>query len=250
MTAGLALAIFIAASMFAIFGFVAVRYKRSTPDRALVVFGRLPDGLSAKVYQGGGALVMPVIQGHGWLAMGPVELRSTVTGVDTGQGMRVDAEARMTAGITKHPDGMQQAAQYLLDRPEDEIATLVEPILAEALREAVVQSGGAHGEAARTAVAQALVPAVSSTIAPLGLEVVIAQVERVEPSHHRQAQTIALALHEAIEETAPPPGSPELRALRQTLDGIAASAEPAPGDAQQLRSSTAALREWRGSAAD
>lgn len=61
------LVIFGVSTLLGMVAFVAWRYQRVPTDRVLVVYGRLADGSGAQLFHAGGALVLPIVQGHAWL---------------------------------------------------------------------------------------------------------------------------------------------------------------------------------------
>lgn len=113
MPAALGAVVFIVAALFGIVMFVASRYQKCPSDRILVVFGRT-SGQSAKLYQGGGALVLPIVQGYAWLDLTPIPIDIQLQGALSQQNIRVNTPATFTVAVSKVPGVMENAAERLL----------------------------------------------------------------------------------------------------------------------------------------
>ncbi len=120
MSAVLGAVVFGFAALFAIIIFVASRYQKCPSDRILVVFGRT-SGQSARLYQGGGALVLPIVQGYAWLDLTPVPIDIQLQGALSQQNIRVNTPATFTVAISKVPGVMENAAERLLHLSQADI---------------------------------------------------------------------------------------------------------------------------------
>jgi len=130
MPAILAAVIFIVAALFGLLMFVASRYQKCPSDRILVVYGRTGgDGQSAKLYQGGGALVLPIVQGYAWLDLTPMPIDIQLQGALSQQNIRVNTPATFTVAISKEQGVMENAAERLLHKERPEIEELARDII-------------------------------------------------------------------------------------------------------------------------
>ncbi len=129
MTAVVALVVFIVAVLFGAIMFVASRYQRCPSDRILVVYGKTAGQQSAKLYQGGGALVYPIIQGYAWLDLTPIAIDIALQGALSQQNIRVNTPATFTVAVSKEPGVMENAAERLLHKETAEIEALARDII-------------------------------------------------------------------------------------------------------------------------
>ena len=126
----IALVIFGVAVIFGLIMFVASRYQRCPSDRILVVYGRTGGtGESAKLYQGGGALVLPIVQGYAWLDLTPIPIDIQLQGALSQQNIRVNTPATFTVAVSKEPGVMENAAERLLHKEIAEIEALARDII-------------------------------------------------------------------------------------------------------------------------
>ncbi|MBI3886415.1 MAG: flotillin family protein [Opitutae bacterium] len=110
------------------------RYRMCPPDRILVVYGKLANGLSSKCYHGGSTFVIPFFQSYGYLDLSPINIEIELKGALSSQNIRIDAPASFTIGISTDPEIMQNAATRLLGRSSEEIQHLASEIVMGQMR--------------------------------------------------------------------------------------------------------------------
>ena len=110
------------------------RYRMCPPDRILVVYGKLANGLSSKCYHGGSTFVMPMFQSYSYLDLTPINIEIELRGALSSQNIRIDAPASFTIGISTEPEVMQNAATRLLGRTLDEVQQLASEIIMGQMR--------------------------------------------------------------------------------------------------------------------
>lgn len=110
------------------------RYRMCPPDRILVVYGKLSNGLSSRCYHGGSTFVMPFFQSYAYLDLTPMNLEIELKGALSSQNIRIDAPAAFTIGISIDPEVMQNAATRLLGRNLDEVQQLASEIIMGQMR--------------------------------------------------------------------------------------------------------------------
>ncbi|MBK8477397.1 MAG: flotillin family protein [Opitutaceae bacterium] len=110
------------------------RYRMCPPDRILVVFGKLGNGLSSKCYHGGSTFVIPLFQSYAYLELTPINIEIELKGALSSQNIRIDAPASFTIGISTEPEVMQNAATRLLGRSLDEVQQLASEIIMGQMR--------------------------------------------------------------------------------------------------------------------
>jgi flotillin len=110
------------------------RYRMCSPDKILVVFGKLAAGQSSKCYHGGSTFVIPFFQSYAYLDLTPITLDIELKGALSSQNIRIDAPASFTIGISTDPEVMQNAATRLLGRSLDEVQQLASEIIMGQMR--------------------------------------------------------------------------------------------------------------------
>jgi flotillin len=118
--------------MFAIT--LMTRYRMCPPDRILVVYGKVANGISSRCYHGGSTFVWPVFQSYGYLDLSPMNIEIELKGALSSQNIRIDAPASFTIGISTDPEIMQNAATRLLGRSSQEIEHLASEIVMGQMR--------------------------------------------------------------------------------------------------------------------
>ena len=115
---------------------LAAWYKRCPSDRILVVYGKIGGGatttsrgFSARCYHGGGALVIPIIQGSQYLELTPIPIDIKLEGALSQQNIRVNTPSTFTIGISAGPGVMENAAERLLGLSLNEIRDLAKDII-------------------------------------------------------------------------------------------------------------------------
>lgn len=109
---------------------VLSRYRRCKPNQVLVVYGKTGgEKKSAKLYHGGGAFVLPVIQSYDVLSMEPMQIDCKLTGALSSQNIRVDVPTTITVAISTNPEIMQNAAERLLGMDTESTENLITDIV-------------------------------------------------------------------------------------------------------------------------
>ncbi len=113
--------------------FLVTRYKRCPSDKVLVVYGsvsrRKAQRASARCYHGGGAFVLPILQGSQFLDLTPIPIEINLQGALSKQNIRVNTPSTFTVGISTEPGIMENAAERLLGLPNKEIQELARDII-------------------------------------------------------------------------------------------------------------------------
>ncbi len=79
---------------------VLSRYRRCKPNQVLVVYGKTGgEKKSAKLYHGGAAFVLPIIQSYDVLSMEPMQIDCKLTGALSSQNIRVDKTVAPALGV-------------------------------------------------------------------------------------------------------------------------------------------------------
>lgn len=109
---------------------VLSRYRRCKPNQVLVVYGKTGgEKKSAKLYHGGAAFVLPIIQSHDILSMEPMQIDCRLTGALSSQNIRVDVPTTITVAISTNPEIMQNAAERLLGMDTESTENLITDIV-------------------------------------------------------------------------------------------------------------------------
>ncbi len=113
---------------------LVARYRMCPPDKILVVYGKLANGLSSRCYHGGSTFVVPFFQSFSYLDLTPISIDIELKGALSSQNIRIDAPASFTIGISTEPEVMQNAATRLLGRTLDEVKQLASEIIMGQMR--------------------------------------------------------------------------------------------------------------------
>lgn len=109
---------------------VLSRYRRCKPNQVLVVYGKTGgEKESAKLYHGGAAFVLPIIQSYDVLSMEPMQIDCKLTGALSSQNIRVDVPTTITVAISTNPEIMQNAAERLLGMDTESTENLITDIV-------------------------------------------------------------------------------------------------------------------------
>ena len=84
---------------------------------------------SAKLYHGGAAFVLPIIQSYDVLSMEPMQIDCKLTGALSSQNIRVDVPTTITVAISTNPEIMQNAAERLLGMDTESTENLITDIV-------------------------------------------------------------------------------------------------------------------------
>lgn len=109
---------------------VLSRYRKCKPNQVLVVYGKTGgEKKSAKLYHGGAAFVLPIIQSYDVLSMEPMQIDCKLTGALSSQNIRVDVPTTITVAISTNPEIMQNAAERLLGMDTESTENLITDIV-------------------------------------------------------------------------------------------------------------------------
>ena len=109
---------------------VLSRYRRCKPNQVLVVYDKTGgEKKSAKLYHGGAAFVLPIIQSYDVLSMEPMQIDCKLTGALSSQNIRVDVPTTITVAISTNPEIMQNAAERLLGMDTESTENLITDIV-------------------------------------------------------------------------------------------------------------------------
>jgi flotillin len=114
--------------------FLASRYKRCPSDQILVIFGKVGGGQSADCIHGGGALVWPLIQDYAFMDLTPMTISIPLQNALSQQNIRINVPSTFTVGISTEPGIMNNAAERLLNLPQEEIEEMAKEIIFGQLR--------------------------------------------------------------------------------------------------------------------
>ena len=114
--------------------FLASRYKRCPSDQILVVYGKVKSGQSANCIHGGAAFIWPLIQDYSYLSLTPMTISIPLQGALSQQNIRINVPSTFTVGISTEPGIMTNAAERLLNLPEQQIEEMAQEIIFGQLR--------------------------------------------------------------------------------------------------------------------
>ena len=242
MSAILAAVIFIVAALFALIMFVASRYQKCPSDRILVVFGKTGgDGQSAKLYQGGGALVLPIVQGYAWLDLTPIPIDIELQGALSQQNIRVNTPATFTVAISKEPGVMENAAERLLHLDQASIEAQAKDVIFGQMRVVIATMPIEEINADRDKLIENISEALAVELRKFGLELLNVNIQDItDESGYIDAlgrEAAARAINEA-----------KVRVAQQERDGEIGSAEAKREQRVQVASANATATEGENSA--
>jgi len=122
------------ALFFTVLLFLASRYKRCPSDQILVIYGRVGEGQSAECIHGGGALVIPLIQDYAYMDLTPMTINIPLQNALSLQNIRINVPSTFTVGISTEEGIMNNAAERLLNLPQNEIEEMAKEIIFGQLR--------------------------------------------------------------------------------------------------------------------
>ncbi len=114
--------------------FLASRYKRCPSDQILVIFGKVGAGQSAECLHGGGALIWPLIQDYAYMELTPMTISIPLQNALSQQNIRINVPSTFTVGVSTEPGIMNNAAERLLNLPQEEIEEMAKEIIFGQLR--------------------------------------------------------------------------------------------------------------------
>jgi len=114
--------------------FLASRFKRCPSDKILVIYGRVGENQSADCIHGGGTLVWPLIQDYAYMDLTPMTISIPLQNALSQQNIRINVPSTFTVGISTEPGIMNNAAERLLNLPQEEIEEMAMEIIFGQLR--------------------------------------------------------------------------------------------------------------------
>lgn len=120
--------------VFFTIGFLASCYRRCPSNSALVVFGKLRGGQSAKCYHGGGVFIWPLIQDYHYLDLTPMTIHIPLKSALSQQNIRINVPSTFTVAIDTTPESMNNAAVRLLALTPKDIELMATEIIIGQLR--------------------------------------------------------------------------------------------------------------------
>lgn len=162
-----ALVIFGVATLVCLVAFVAWRYQRVPADKVLVVYGT--GGRAPRLFIGsGGSLVLPIVEGHGWLDLTPLRVPIDGQRLRSSEGDFVDVRGHVVAQISIDPSLTARAAERLLNLQREQIMEFVTDIALGIIREAMIRGDATSADA--LGLVGAIRPELESALSMLGLE--------------------------------------------------------------------------------
>jgi len=126
--------------MIVFFMFVSLlvkRYRRCPSNRALIIYGKVKEGESARCIHGGAAFVWPLIQESAFLNLEPTQIEVPLRGALSSENIRVNVPSVFTVAIGTTPEVLQNAAVRLLGLDTEEIKQQASDIIFGQLRQVI-----------------------------------------------------------------------------------------------------------------
>ena len=114
--------------------FLASRYKRCPSDKILVKYGKVGKGQSAQCIHGGGSFIWPLFQDFTYMSLTPLTIPIPLTKALSLQNIRVNVPSTFTVGISTEEAIMNNAAERLLNLPQDDVESMAREIIFGQLR--------------------------------------------------------------------------------------------------------------------
>lgn len=114
------------------------RYKKASPNRALVKWGKVGKK-GYHIYISGASFIWPVLQDFAYLSLEPLSITCELNDVLDKNNIRVNVKSEITVAISNDENILQNAATRLLGVPEAEIVELLKGIIYGQLRLIVSQ---------------------------------------------------------------------------------------------------------------
>ncbi|HEU5208429.1 MAG TPA: SPFH domain-containing protein [Longimicrobiales bacterium] len=113
------------------------RYRRCPANRVLVISGRVGTGQSARVINGGGAFIWPVIQEYAFLDLTPLQIDINLTDALSLENIRVKVPSQVTVAVGDTPEFQQNAAARILNLSADATRELAANIIFGQMRQVI-----------------------------------------------------------------------------------------------------------------
>jgi flotillin len=121
--------------------FLARQYRRCPSNRILVIYGKVAGQRAARCIHGGGAFVLPLLQGYEYLSLEPMTIEIELTSALSKKNIRVNVPSTFTIGISTDPDIMNNAAERLLGLSDQAIAAQARDIILGQMRLVIATLG-------------------------------------------------------------------------------------------------------------
>ncbi len=121
--------------------FLARQYRRCPSNRILVIYGKVAGQRAARCIHGGGAFVVPLLQGYEYLSLEPMTIEIELTSALSKRNIRVNVPSTFTIGISTDPDIMNNAAERLLGLGDQAIAAQARDIILGQMRLVIATLG-------------------------------------------------------------------------------------------------------------
>jgi flotillin len=121
--------------------FLAKQYRRCPSNRILVIYGKVTGQRAARCLHGGGAFVVPLLQGYEYLSLEPMTIEIELTSALSKKNIRVNVPSTFTIGISTDPDIMNNAAERLLGLNDQAIAAQARDIILGQMRLVIATLG-------------------------------------------------------------------------------------------------------------
>ncbi len=109
---------------------LASRYVKVPPNQAMVVYGHVfPGGKRMMILTGGGKFILPIIEKFAFLNIGTRTFKKSLPEVKTKDDQLLALDIEISYAIESTEESLENAAEMLLDRSEEDIQSIVETCL-------------------------------------------------------------------------------------------------------------------------
>ena len=116
---------------------LARRYKRCPSNRVLVVYGRSKAERVSRVFHGGGAFILPILEDFEYLSLDPMQIEIPLEGALSSENIRVSVPSVFTVAVGTDEEAMHNAAIRLLGLSSADIMKQAEDIIFGQLRQVI-----------------------------------------------------------------------------------------------------------------
>lgn len=109
-------------------------YRIADSNQILVVTGKVSGNKSAKTIHGGATFVWPIFQQYTYLDLAPIQIDIDLKNALSKQNIRINVPSTFTIAISTDSEIMGAAAERLLNRSNESIATMAKDIIFGQLR--------------------------------------------------------------------------------------------------------------------
>ena len=113
---------------------VAKQYKRCPSNKVLVIYGQVGGEKTARCIHGGGAFIVPMIQGYAFLPLEPMTLNVDLRGALSKTNIRVNVPSNFTIAISTKDGVLDNAAERLLGLSHAQLVAQAQEIIFGQLR--------------------------------------------------------------------------------------------------------------------